>query len=250
MSRAKDKPCAELARCEVAHGGERIACRIHVNPRRRSRAALQLQADGSVRVEVPPHSDPGQIRHWLQARAAWLLRQRATLVAQGGLPPPLAYAEGEAHLYLGEAYPLRLVAPGGAEGIRDAALQLALRRPSAAAVQRRLWQWYRDGAARVFAERLQVCVGEVPWLATPPPLRLRRMRRRWGSCSAQGVVTLNTHLVKAARPLIDYVILHELCHLRELNHSPRFYRLLTSLLPDWRQRREQLRVQAPRIGNE
>lgn len=250
MSRRRAAAAVELARCAVTHGGEQVDCRIHVNPRRRTRIALQLQADGSVRVEVPPHSEPGEIHHWLQARAAWLLRHRARLAAQGGLPEALVYAEGGEHLYLGEGYPLHLVAADGSEGIRDGVLHLAPRDTSAEGVQRRLWQWYARRAAEVFAARLQGCVAGVDWLTQAPPLRLRRLRRRWGSCSSQGVVTLNTHLVKAAPALIDYVLLHELCHLRELNHSHRFYALLEALLPDWRDYRAQLQAQAARIGNE
>ena len=59
------------------------------------------------------------------------------------------------------------------------------------------------------------------------------MRKQWGSCSPQGVILVNPHLVKAPRDCIDYVITHELCHLREHNHSPRYYRLLREIMPEW-----------------
>jgi predicted metal-dependent hydrolase len=61
------------------------------------------------------------------------------------------------------------------------------------------------------------------------------MKKQWGSCSPRGNILLNPHLVKAPRECIDYVILHELCHLKEHNHSPEFYRLLNQLMPDWKQ---------------
>ena len=117
-------------------------------------------------------------------------------------------------------------------------------------VRAALWRWYRHQAGRLFAARLSELAGRLPWLADDPPLRLRRMRRRWGSCSASGVITLNTHLVKAPTALLDYVILHELCHLRELNHGPRFYELMDQALPDWRARRQDLDTRAHHIGNE
>lgn len=69
------------------------------------------------------------------------------------------------------------------------------------------------------------------------------MRRRWGSCSAAGHITLNTRLVQTSPRCVDYVLLHELAHLRELNHGPRFYAVLTALLPDWKDARSLLRRQ-------
>jgi len=66
------------------------------------------------------------------------------------------------------------------------------------------------------------------------------MKARWGSCSGGGRVTLNLRLMQVNTDLIDYVILHELCHLKELNHSKRFYALMTRILPDWRDKRHTL----------
>jgi len=66
------------------------------------------------------------------------------------------------------------------------------------------------------------------------------MKSRWGSCSTHGAITLNLNLVQASAPLIDYVIVHELCHLREFNHSPRFWALVASVIPDWKTRRKAL----------
>ena len=71
-------------------------------------------------------------------------------------------------------------------------------------------------------------------------MRLQVMKTQWGSCSPTGKLTLNPWLVKAPRDCIDYVILHELCHLKEHNHSPRFFKLLDRHMPAWRQRKARL----------
>jgi predicted metal-dependent hydrolase len=77
-------------------------------------------------------------------------------------------------------------------------------------------------------------------ITATPNLRIRTMQKRWGSCTEAGVITLNLKLIQAPKLLIDYVIIHELCHLKEHNHSAAYYRLLDRTLPQWRERREAL----------
>jgi len=81
----------------------------------------------------------------------------------------------------------------------------------------------------------------------PPPLTVKDMRSRWGSCSAKGRVSLHWGLVLLDPALLDYVVVHELCHLRELNHGPAFWRRVAAVLPDWRERRKRLRVEGRRV---
>lgn len=101
--------------------------------------------------------------------------------------------------------------------------------------------WFRDRAKIVLAERLEACVIAFErHNPNRPKLNIRSMKTRWGSCSRKGRITLNTKLVHAPKRYIDYVVTHELCHLKEPNHSDGFYRLLTLVIPDWRERREKL----------
>lgn len=84
-----------------------------------------------------------------------------------------------------------------------------------------------------FATRLRVIAKGLPWPQEVPAFHLKEMQTRWGSCGTVGTVTINPFLVKAPLECIDYALTHELCHLREHNHSPEFYRLLTRAMPDW-----------------
>ena len=103
-----------------------------------------------------------------------------------------------------------------------------------------LHRWYAQKTLEVCADRLNFLKDAVPWLTAPPPLRVRRLCRRWGSCSNLGVVTLASLLCRLPIPCIDYVLLHELTHLAVFNHSPAFYAALSRLLPDWQNYRRQL----------
>jgi predicted SprT family Zn-dependent metalloprotease len=104
--------------------------------------------------------------------------------------------------------------------------------------ERLIADWYQRQAAQIFSQRLTVCFERVrAWGVAYPTLRVRRMKTRWGSCTGHGAITLNSRLVELPVDLIDYVILHELCHLREMNHGPRFYALLEGVCPTWKAQR-------------
>ncbi|PWG65100.1 M48 family metallopeptidase [Spiribacter halobius] len=209
---------------------------------RRRTVALHLLPGPELQVRAPRHCPESVLVGFLFSRRGWIQRHLQRL------PPPAPqneYRAGEAHPLLGRAYPLApLQAPRRRVRLADGRLRVAVPAPGdSEQVARALQAWYRAEAARVFQERLE------HWgplaaarIGTPPAprLRLRRMRRRWGSCTGSGVVTLNTRLVERCRCLIDYVLVHELCHLRELNHSPRFHALVTELMPDWRTHSEAL----------
>ncbi len=104
--------------------------------------------------------------------------------------------------------------------------------------------WYRRRAADVLNARVAHFTPLVG--VAPPHVTVKDMRSRWGSCSAKGRVSLHWGLVLLAPALLDYVVVHELCHLRELNHQPAFWRRVEAVLPDWRERRKRLRVEGAR----
>ena len=104
--------------------------------------------------------------------------------------------------------------------------------------------WYRRRAARVLNERIRRFAPLVG--VTPPTVRIKEMRSRWGSCSAKGRVSLHWGLVLLPLDLADYVVVHELVHLRELNHGQAFWRGVEQVLPDYRERRKRLKSESSR----
>ena len=102
-----------------------------------------------------------------------------------------------------------------------------------------LLDWYRQQAERVFRERLEACLTKLRFLQlAEPELEIRQMNIRWGSCTPEGKIILNLRLIQVPKEYIGYVVMHELCHLKEHNHSQRFYELLNRVMPDWRAKRE------------
>ena len=159
---------------------------------------------------------------------------------------PLCYETGALHFYQGARYPLQIMSAGDRSrptGLIDDVIRVRSTRQDSESIKAAVRLWYRQQAASLFTERLQVLARRTSWASQYlPELRLRRMKRTWGTCSRKGLVRLNTHLVKAAITSLDYVIAHELCHLQEMNHSKAFYHLLGSIYPNWRMQRLHLRT--------
>jgi len=238
---------------EIIVAGRSLCYRVKFNRRRKTRSLIRILPDGAVLVDVPVTVNLRQVRRWVAEQGEWLLRRRDEIEAAAGFVQPLAYRDGEAHLFLGEHYRLRPVTCRPApqpQGIATQSLYIHTADTDPGSIKHRLWCWYRRQAQALFQQRLAELSAGVPWVDHVPELKLRKMRRRWGSCNARGLVTLNTHLIKAPLAFIDYVILHELCHLRELNHSRSFYRLMDAVLPEWRGVKQRLDEKADFISNE
>lgn len=206
--------------------------------------ALYVNRDGSVLVRAPMRVPFAEVTLFLRERWDWLQKQRLRFSLE---PQPEAqlYRHGESFLHLGEERTLSLrPAARSRVLLEEATLHVTLpeeRWQDPSAIAELLEQWQRREARRLFAERLAHCHGEMRELALPyPQLKIRKMRSRWGSCSRSAVITLNLELVRMPLACIDYVVTHELCHLVEFNHSPRFYALQASFLPDWSERRRRL----------
>ena len=216
---------------------ESIACELHRSRRGARNLTLRVRPDGSVRIGAPRWVTVADIRAFVLQHADWIVRERRE-VAQ--LAP--RYTSGATLRLLGGALTLIVdERPGRARTSRVGdELRVALPDAAEGKVRARVLAWYRDIAKAVFDERgAQVCAG-IDWLHTVPIWRQRRMRSQWGNCSVDGEITLNTSLVKAPPHLIDYVIQHEVCHLRHHDHGKAFQQLMDRHMPDWRARRREL----------
>jgi predicted metal-dependent hydrolase len=114
-----------------------------------------------------------------------------------------------------------------------------VREPEPEYVKALLHRWYRDRALTVFGEVLNASLPRFRGV-DHPRLIVRAMQSRWGSLSRAGTMTLNVNLVRAPRPCIEYVVIHELCHTRHRDHDARFYKLLGQVMPDWERRKQHL----------
>ena len=233
---------------ECLLGGCRVAYVFQRGQRRT--IGLTVSAQG-LSVRAPRWVSLAEVEAYLVTKAAWVLDKLQVMADKQALEPPaMVWADGAEVLFLGQTVRLQLDPAHGFDGAgaRLDAGVLRLGLPLAAdpgRIRDTTQAWLMREAERVFTDSL---LRHAPQLGVSyKHLRLSGATTRWGSASAAVVIRLNWRLVHLPTNLIDYVVVHELAHLREMNHSPAFWRVVESVLPDHAARRQALRrVRLPR----
>ena len=240
-----------VTRHSFRYGDERIQFLLRRQPERKlERVAVHVEPDGRVVVDAPAGASINSVVLAVKKRSRWISRHVAASRARLAHVLPREYVSGESLFYLGRRYRLKVIVASGepiGTRMRGPYVEVAVpeRRPEL--VRAQLDAWFRVRAREVFKERIKAIASSLRWVRQLPPLRLQNMKVQWGSCSPASRITLNPHLVKAPRECIDYVLLHELCHLRHHNHGARFYKALDAHMPRWRTIKERLDGMAERI---
>jgi predicted metal-dependent hydrolase len=219
--------------------------------RDRKTIEISVLPDQSVQVIAPTGRAIAEVVLRVQRRAKWIVRQQSYFQSFIDPQPPFEYVSGETHRYLGRQYLLKVLpfadladTSGKQECVklRGAFLRVYTSNPRDREHTRNLLEsWYRHHAKRKFAERLDECHPLVrKYGINKPMMMIRVMSYRWGSCTRAGRILLNPKLIQAPTHCIDYVILHELCHLKYADHGVAFHRLLDAVLPEWRASKERL----------
>ena len=228
----------------VAYGGEEFAFTLRRQPSRIvPRIAIHVEPDGRVQVDAPSVVPLAEVLAAVKQRSRWICQHVNAAKARLEYVLPSDYVSGESLHYLGRRYRLKVIVDPAASvetRMRGAFIIVTTPKHHTATIRSALDAWYRQRAREVFGQRLPVIAGPLHWVHELPPLRLQFMKRQWGSCSPLGRITLNPWLVRAPREAIDYVLLHEACHLKHHNHSRAFYLTLDRHMPDWRNVKERL----------
>ncbi|MDR6534605.1 SprT family zinc-dependent metalloprotease [Variovorax soli] len=229
---------------EFRYGDERIAFSVRLRPARKAqRIAIHVEPDGRVVVDVPHEASETAVQAAVRQRARWISSQLTAVRERIDPARPRAHAGGESLLYLGRRYRLEVLVDEDRKGdvrLGRGRIEVAVGSNEPGRVRAVLDTWYRRRAGEVLAARLAALAPALHWVRTPPPMQLRVMKQRWGSCSPAGRLTLNPNLIKASRECIDYVLIHELCHLQAHHHGPLFHRLLDAQMPEWRRIKQKL----------
>jgi predicted metal-dependent hydrolase len=196
--------------------------------------------DNGLTVNVPLRSSEKWLNSVLNEKADWVIEKLGSW--QSKKKEKQLWQEGEKIAFRGEMLTLRIIPSlfNTPPQLRGEELYLHVTDiTNEGKIEKAITKWYRDEAERVFQE----CVTHYAPLMSvlPKQIKLTSARTQWGSCTTQGVVRLNWNLVKMPLHLIDYVVVHELAHLIEMNHSAAFWRIVESVCPDYLKCRAELR---------
>lgn len=222
----------------ITYGNEAITYAVNFSDRRT--LDIAVHPDAQVIVTAPIGADLEAIQSRVKRRARWILKQQRYFSQFEPRTPPRQYVSGETHLYLGRQYRLKVERhPTPSVKLKGRYLHVQTHEPECTDITYKLLEsWYRERAQVKFNERLDCCFAPFKGLGcSPPRLLIRRLSKRWGSLSPAGTMSLNYDLVRAPSGCIDYVITHELCHLKHPNHSRDFYEFLSVVMPNWERRK-------------
>lgn len=228
---------------KVRVGGKEITYRIARSTTRAQTITVQVKPDGSVLALAPTRVSTGRLDALVTAKAAWIFsKQKLRTVTQRR-----EFVSGDSIPVFGQNLRLRVVTGAGSARVERQGRWLHVTTPKLSPTRRRLTirralvRWYRATAEEKLQTRMEHLARQLG--TTPPRLLIRDQLRRWASCAPDGTLRFNWRLAMAPLSLVDYVVAHELCHLRHPNHSSAFWATLRSLLPEYVTRRAELRRQ-------
>jgi len=223
--------------------GETISYLLERRPRRT--VGLKITSEGLI-VHAPKRIFEFQLNQILQEKSNWILNKLKN--REANQVEKIQWMDGEHLLYLGNDIQLNITQSNANKALifdQNSLKIAALQSNNHAALARKVIQWYKKQAVIDFGRRLEILAAKLG-VATPP-LTLSNAQSRWGSCNNRGEVRLSWRLLQAPPHIINYVICHELAHLKQMNHSPKFYAVLERLFPNHKAAEKDLKALSPQL---
>ena len=215
----------------VAFGSNEIGYEVKFS--KRKTLGIKVYPIGDVEVLAPIDTSSEAIEQRVLRRAQWIVRQQNYFKELGERSPEKRFISGESHYYLGRQFLLR-VEEGKPNSVRYKGRYFEVICTPTSKAKELMKAWYREHAKEKFAEFAEPIIARFEkYGVAPSSLYIQEMDNRWGSCTPKGKIILNTQLIRAPRPCIEYVITHELCHLLHPDHTKAFWELLQKEMPDW-----------------
>ena len=210
---------------------------------KRRTIALIVERDGSLTVRAPRRVTLRDIEQFIREKTDWILRSREKL--KSAIPTPQKqYVDGECFLFLGQEYELCLVPPQRPALQFDGGFTLSTTARERG--ERMFIQWYKTQALTVFTELVNHYASLHGF--EPKQVKVNSAKTRWGSCTSTGMINFTWRLVMAPLEVIDYVVIHELVHLRIKNHSQKFWQAVEQLCPEYKSHRKWLREHGEKLN--
>lgn len=226
----------------ITWGDTRLSFTIRRSSRRRKTVSLSVEPSGEVLLVAPKHFTDAHLGQIVRENAPWIIRKIEHVGIPDPPPPPRQFVSGETVLYLGRNYRLKVHSDQAGDTMLCGGW-LHVHVPEAAPrqeyVRTALVAWLRQRAEERLPERVALWRAKVG--VDLPKVVISDQQKRWGSCDRSGTIRLNWRIIQAPIRLLDYVVAHELVHLRHADHGTAYWRALRAVMPDYERRREDLR---------
>ncbi len=237
-------------RGEVDFGDARIRYQVVRSRRRRKTIQITVDEPGSVTVAAPADTPADHLEAAVRRRARWIMRHDG---AASAAPPPRRFVSGESLPYLGRSVAMT-VHPTDDDGVAirfrhwhfDVGVPRTVRGEERIVTVRAAFEaWYRERAALELPPRIERMAGLLG--VHPKATLIRGQRKRWASCSPDGTLRFNWRVIMAPPAIIDYIVAHELAHLRVRGHTSEYWAIVAQAVTDYLRRRDRLRELGPRL---
>ncbi len=220
-----------------------IKLEFEISYRKRRTLVIQMEPMEKILVLSPMGLSEKYIIEKVLSKGEWILKKLAAFKKTGFLPSKKEFVTGELFLYLGGNYKLYVLLK---PGITRPKVELSQNNififspiKKHEILRNALVKWYKKEAEKIILKKVQYFKKIL--MAEPAQIKIKEQKRRWGSCSSRGNIYFNWRIVMAPESVIDYVVVHEIAHLIHANHSPVFYKLVESILPDYKTRKKWLK---------
>jgi predicted metal-dependent hydrolase len=214
-----------------------------VYSRRRS-VSISVSPHNGVVVRAPYGFPKEKIKHFVESKSAWISKHIDRYSDSVRINAQKQFSDGELYYFKGREYPLRLI-PSHKSFIRESENRVEVGLADTSdkkKIKALLEKWYLLEAKAEFSGLLEIILQKYQaYRFEPSSLAVRASKSRWGSCSAKGRITINSELIKLDSRFYEYIIIHELCHLKHHDHGKGFYALLEEILPDYKEVRKDLK---------
>jgi predicted metal-dependent hydrolase len=224
----------------VEYNGRTIV--FDIEYRNRRTMAIHIRPPGDVMVFSPLHTDEEMIRERVRSKGRWILKKIAEIKHLDPKKFKKKFVQGEKFLFLGKHYNLKIIKNGRKIPkvfFEDGVFYLEAEILDYERSKKAMEKWYRGKADRIISDRVEHYsqkLGNFPRSA-----KAKEQKRRWGSCTSRGDLYFNWRLVMAPPGIVDYIVVHELCHLIHGDHSRKYWDLVGSILPDFKKRKKWLK---------
>lgn len=215
----------------IQFGSRTIDFRLEYSDRKS--LGITVTPEMQVLVKAPADTSMEKVKEKIKKKAPWIIKQQSFFLSFQPKTPERKYASGETHLYLGKQYRLQIqIGNDESVKLKGKFIEVVAREKSRAKAL--LHVWYLQHARTRFHVIAEPLIDKFKkYQVEPSAIVLREMPTRWGSCTAKGKIILNPELIKAPKGCIEYVIIHELCHLIHHDHTQKFIDLQTKEIKDW-----------------